>query len=44
LRYFNAQGEKIPTLAEAIAQSMVETEQAAAQAVAAATQQFEQER
>ncbi len=31
LRYFSAQGEKIPTLTEAIAQSMAETEQAIGQ-------------
>lgn len=31
LRYFSAQGEKVPTMAEAIAQSKAETEQAIAQ-------------
>jgi Uma2 family endonuclease len=38
LRYFSAQGEKIPTLAEAIAQSMAETEQAIAQSEQLAAQ------
>lgn len=45
LRYFSAQGEKVPTMAEAIAQSKSETEQARAeteQAIAQALQSQQQ--
>lgn len=38
LRYFSAQGEKVPTMAEAIAQSTAETAQAIAQAEQATAQ------